>query len=255
MDTPADCAITACSSSWSVYAAIQHYNERSYCEAFSSHRNGCAAVWYRFRPLTDHLSSSVHGHQQVDMHSHVSHSTSLSQGGSAADAQGGGLLDSLSDTLLNAFSRVRKPDEKFEGMRERLERLEEGLGGTERVILRSRARHGGEYYSEPTRKRSVPSTHIADALQRLPPLAPFPLRKIPTLLIETPLLLLLSRLLFMHLNFLRQIWEPNLKIWPPITKTSLTPSRVLAFSRVALPSHSIALLPQAWNGLDYSAIM
>lgn len=78
------------------------------------------------------------------MHSHISHSSSLSQGSSAVDAQGG-LLDSLSDTLLNAFSRVRKPDEKFEGMRERLERLEEGLGGTERVILRSRARHGGEY--------------------------------------------------------------------------------------------------------------
>ena len=108
------------------------------------------------------------------MHSHISHSSSHNQGGSAADAQSGGLLDSLSDTLLNAFSRVRKPDEKFEGMRERLERLEEGLGGTERVILRSRARHGGECAcmclirgSQPPRHLSA--THIADALQRLLP--------------------------------------------------------------------------------------
>lgn len=89
-------------------------------------------------------ADSCNSLQQVDMHSHISHSSALSQGGPNVDAQSGGIFDSLSETLLNAFSRVRKPDEKFEGMRERLERLEEGLGGTERVILRSRARHGGE---------------------------------------------------------------------------------------------------------------
>jgi hypothetical protein len=79
------------------------------------------------------------------------------------------------------------------------------------------------------------STHIADALQRLPPPAPFHLRKIPTLLVnldrlsfashlprnhlrERPLLLLLSRLPSMRLNCLRLIWEPNLKTWPPTMK-------------------------------------
>lgn len=80
---------------------------------------------------------------QVDMHSHISHSSNLSQTGNG-DTQSGGILDSLSDTLLNAFSRVRKPDEKYEAMRERLERLEEGLGNTERVVQRTRSRHGGE---------------------------------------------------------------------------------------------------------------
>jgi sorting nexin-4 len=81
---------------------------------------------------------------QVDMHSHTSLSSNLSQGGQH-DGATGGILDSLSDTLLNAFSRVRKPDEKFEAMREQLERLEEGLSNSERVIQRTRLRHGGEY--------------------------------------------------------------------------------------------------------------
>jgi hypothetical protein len=171
------------------------------------------------------------------MHSHVSHSTSQAQGGSAAEAQGGGLLDSLSDTLLNAFSRVRKPDEKFEGMRERLERLEEGLGGTERVILRSRARHGGE--SIEAISPFMQMTHITDALQRLLPLALFLLRNLNLLAnpllhsfaslrrlnhLLAPLLLVLLMLSprpSMLLNFLHLIWERNLKIWPQITKTLL----------------------------------
>lgn len=77
------------------------------------------------------------------MHSHISHTSALNNGSGSVE-QSGGLIDSLQETLLNAFSRVRKPDEKFEGMRERLERLEEGLSGTERVISKARARHGGE---------------------------------------------------------------------------------------------------------------
>lgn len=76
------------------------------------------------------------------MHSHISHTSSLAHGSGAVES-GGGFLDNLSDTLLNAFSKVRKPDDKFEGMRERLERLEDGLGNTERVIQRTRSRHGG----------------------------------------------------------------------------------------------------------------
>ena len=82
------------------------------------------------------------------MHSHVSASNANASadghsgpGGSAP----GGLLDGLTDTLLNAFSKVRKPDEKFEAMKEKLEKLEEGLGSTERVVMRARARHGGEW--------------------------------------------------------------------------------------------------------------
>ncbi|EIW66564.1 hypothetical protein TREMEDRAFT_34892 [Tremella mesenterica DSM 1558] len=50
------------------------------------------------------------------------------------------LLDSLSDTFINAFSRVRKPDARFVEMAEQLERFEEGLGGVERLMGRSKNR-------------------------------------------------------------------------------------------------------------------
>ena len=35
------------------------------------------------------------------------------------------LLDSISDTLVNAFAKLRKPDERFESMKENIHRLEE----------------------------------------------------------------------------------------------------------------------------------
>lgn len=88
------------------------------------------------------------------MHSHISHTSALTHGSGSVEPSGG-FLDSLSDTLLNAFSRVRKPDEKFEGMRERLERLEDGLGNTERVVQRTRSRHGGESGVVAAKKRQV----------------------------------------------------------------------------------------------------
>lgn len=59
-----------------------------------------------------------------------------------------GILDTLSDTFLNAFSKVRKPDEKFEVMKDRLEKFEEGLSGVERVISRGRVRWTGESQHE-----------------------------------------------------------------------------------------------------------
>jgi sorting nexin-4 len=58
------------------------------------------------------------------------------------------LLDNLSDTLLNAFTKVRKPDERFVEMRSHLDQLEEGLTSIERLGARSRTRLGdlgGDY--------------------------------------------------------------------------------------------------------------
>jgi sorting nexin-4 len=54
------------------------------------------------------------------------------------------LLDNLSDTLLNAFAKVRKPDERFTEMREGIDRFQEGLGGVERLWTRSRTRTNGQ---------------------------------------------------------------------------------------------------------------
>lgn len=54
------------------------------------------------------------------------------------------LLDNISDTLLNAFARVRKPDERFVQMRESIDKFEESLTGIERTWGRGRARATGE---------------------------------------------------------------------------------------------------------------
>ena len=59
-----------------------------------------------------------------------------------------GLLDNLSDTLLNAFAKLRKPDERFVEMRTHLDQFEEGLSSIERLGARSRTRLGdlsGDY--------------------------------------------------------------------------------------------------------------
>ncbi|CAD6902956.1 unnamed protein product [Tilletia laevis] len=69
----------------------------------------------------------------VDMHVHASKVSS-------EVGPTGGILDSISDTLLNSFAKVRKPDERFLEMREGLDRFEEAMANTERVTLRKRTR-------------------------------------------------------------------------------------------------------------------
>ncbi|KAG2076868.1 hypothetical protein BDR04DRAFT_1089134 [Suillus decipiens] len=51
-----------------------------------------------------------------------------------------GLIDNISDTLLNAFARVRKPDERFLDMRESVDKFEDGLVTCERLWNRVRGR-------------------------------------------------------------------------------------------------------------------
>jgi sorting nexin-4 len=53
-------------------------------------------------------------------------------------------MDNLSDALLNAFTRVRKPDERFLAMRENVDKFEEGLVLGERLFGRIRSRTSGK---------------------------------------------------------------------------------------------------------------
>lgn len=57
-----------------------------------------------------------------------------------------GIIDNISDTLLNAFARVRKPDERFLSMRESVDKFEEGLVVSDRLYNRVRSRTSGEYF-------------------------------------------------------------------------------------------------------------
>ena len=56
------------------------------------------------------------------------------------------ILDNISDTLLNAFTRVRKPDERFLSMREDVDKFEEGLVLAERLFGRIRGRTSGKSF-------------------------------------------------------------------------------------------------------------
>ncbi|CAO1628724.1 unnamed protein product [Parajaminaea phylloscopi] len=81
----------------------------------------------------------------VEMHMHTSSAASSSTSGGVSAVDEGprapqGILDTLSDTFLNAFSKVRKPDEKFEAMKDRLDKFDEGLTGVERVVNKGRIR-------------------------------------------------------------------------------------------------------------------
>ncbi|GBE77693.1 hypothetical protein BKA93DRAFT_743631 [Sparassis latifolia] len=68
----------------------------------------------------------------VHMHQHVAHPP--------GPEPSVGMIDSISDTLLNAFSRVRKPDERFLAMREGVDKFEEGITHAERLWNRMRSR-------------------------------------------------------------------------------------------------------------------
>lgn len=63
--------------------------------------------------------------------------------GSTSDASGGGgVFDNITDTFLNAFSRVHKPDRRFIEVRERADKLDEDLSHVEKVVARVARREG-----------------------------------------------------------------------------------------------------------------
>lgn len=51
-----------------------------------------------------------------------------------------GILDNISDTLLNAFTKVRKPDDRFIDMKVHLDQFEEGLTSIERLTSKNKIR-------------------------------------------------------------------------------------------------------------------
>jgi sorting nexin-4 len=70
--------------------------------------------------------------QNVYKHKHLAHSSD--------PEPSSGILDNLSDTLLNAFAKLRKPDERFVEIRHQLDQFEEGLTSIERLGSRSKTR-------------------------------------------------------------------------------------------------------------------
>ncbi len=89
--------------------------------------------------------------------------------GGGTPAPAGSFLDSVADTMLNAFSKVHKPDKRFIEVTERLAKLDEDLSHVEKIVART------------TRRQSdleADYTDLALNIRKLCPLEP---------LIEAPL--------------------------------------------------------------------
>lgn len=57
----------------------------------------------------------------------------------------GSILDNVTDTLLNAFAKLRKPDERFVEIKEELDKFDEALSGVDRIEIRARSRTAGAF--------------------------------------------------------------------------------------------------------------
>jgi sorting nexin-4 len=56
---------------------------------------------------------------------------------------GDGVLENLGDALLNAFSKIKKPDERFIEIKENIDKFEENLQTIERLYFKIIKRQSG----------------------------------------------------------------------------------------------------------------
>lgn len=93
-----------------------------------------SSEWVRIRTLTQH----------IDMHTHSGRPVaSGDEDVSVTPTVPHGLLEQMSDTVLNAFTKVRKPDPRFRAMMAELDQNEETNGLLRRVLLRNRTHISG----------------------------------------------------------------------------------------------------------------
>ncbi|KAK9894591.1 hypothetical protein P389DRAFT_98607 [Cystobasidium minutum MCA 4210] len=86
--------------------------------------------------LQDFLESTE---WNIRMHQRIAHPPVSPDSATSGPAS---IIDSLSDTLLNAFTKVRKPDERFLEVRDNLDKFEGSLVAIERTEARARTRIG-----------------------------------------------------------------------------------------------------------------
>lgn len=62
---------------------------------------------------------------------------------SVSDPSGaGGVFDNFTDTFINAFTKIHKPDKRFIEVREKSDKLDEDLGHIEKIVARVARREG-----------------------------------------------------------------------------------------------------------------
>jgi sorting nexin-4 len=55
------------------------------------------------------------------------------------------MIDTIGDSLLNAFAKIRKPEQQFVDMRERVDRLEDNFNILEKTLTRTNKRTDGKW--------------------------------------------------------------------------------------------------------------
>ncbi|KAL8642032.1 MAG: hypothetical protein Q9228_001226, partial [Teloschistes exilis] len=74
--------------------------------------------------------------ESTDLHSYMrNHPAGGGRGGTSVD-QGNSVFDNFTDTFVNAFSKVHKPDKRFIEVREKADKLDEDLGHVEKIVAR-----------------------------------------------------------------------------------------------------------------------
>ncbi len=58
------------------------------------------------------------------------------RGGSGSEQGASGVFDNFTDTFINAFTKVHKPDKRFIEVREKSDKLDEDLGHVEKIVAR-----------------------------------------------------------------------------------------------------------------------
>src|ERR1700677_4343300 len=69
-------------------------------------------------------------------------SNTLGESGAPATSTPTGFFDNVADTMLNAFSKVHKPDKRFIEVTERANKLDADLAHVEKIIARVSRREG-----------------------------------------------------------------------------------------------------------------
>ncbi|KAL8694899.1 MAG: hypothetical protein Q9218_000563 [Villophora microphyllina] len=74
--------------------------------------------------------------ESADLNSYMrNHPAGGGRGGNTTD-QGNSVFDNFTDTFVNAFSKVHKPDKRFIEVREKADKLDEDLGHVEKIVAR-----------------------------------------------------------------------------------------------------------------------
>ncbi|GAA5992652.1 hypothetical protein JCM11641_004238 [Rhodosporidiobolus odoratus] len=112
---------------------LQHFLESTEWNVYR-HRHSAARASISSDISYDAVSPSSSSSAPSSSSSHHHHG--------AADKPGPAhkFVDTLSDTLLNAFTKLKKPDERFVVIRQHLDSFEEGLSSLERLAARSKTR-------------------------------------------------------------------------------------------------------------------